>query len=485
MNLANLAPASRLDRVLAYLTDAVVVAAVLGALWWFFSSPVLVGITLVELVVVMALLRARTGRTPGGWATGTVAIAYGSNHAPGLKRQFIRTFLMALLHLTVVGPVLSGALSRDGRDWVDQMAGTAMVSLRREPAQAPSYNLPLPTPPQSYPMQAPPPAPPFPQPVSPPPTAPVAQAPAVPASVPPAQPPFQVPAAQPTFQAPAAQPSFQAPAAQPTFQAPAQPSSQPPQALPAQQAPLQPPPAPAPPPAPPAPPQAPAQPSWPVQAPPAAPSQPQPPAPQPPPVPQVPAQPVASSAPAQGIWDEAPDAFDPPTTRRNSIGWTQPQPLPSPQPSPIDSQASPPTSTVPRRAASASQSPAPSSLETQSLSQAVAEEAQTTAACLVLDSGQREPVDSTLVIGRSPTAGSSSERAVVVADSTQSLSRVHVRISPAPGGVLVEDARSTNGTAIQSAHGASTPLVPDKRIWVPLGTTLVMGRRSMHVMAAD
>ena len=82
-----LKPVSGLVRALVYLTDLACVFAVTGLLWWLFPSPVLAGITIAEAIVVLTLFRARTGRTPGALATGTAAVAHGSNHAPGLGKQ--------------------------------------------------------------------------------------------------------------------------------------------------------------------------------------------------------------------------------------------------------------------------------------------------------------------------------------------------------------------------------------------------------------
>jgi len=98
-----LKPVSGLVRALVYLTDLACVFAVTGLLWWLFPSPVLAGITIAEAIVVLTLFRARTGRTPGALATGTAAVAHGSNHAPGLGKQLVRSILMTLLHVTAVG----------------------------------------------------------------------------------------------------------------------------------------------------------------------------------------------------------------------------------------------------------------------------------------------------------------------------------------------------------------------------------------------
>ena len=129
-----LAPASGMKRACAYLTDVVCIAAVAGLVWLLFPSLVIAGIVVVQMAVVFSLLRARTGRTPGALLTRTAAVAEGTSRAPGLKRQLIRSVLMTLLHLTVVGPLISILLGRDGRDWMDRVCGTA--DLRKPTASA-------------------------------------------------------------------------------------------------------------------------------------------------------------------------------------------------------------------------------------------------------------------------------------------------------------------------------------------------------------
>ena len=131
-----LAPASGMKRACAYLTDVVCIAAVAGLIWLLFPSLVIAGIVVVQMAVVFSLLRARTGRTPGALLTRTAAVAEGTSRAPGLKRQLIRSVLMTLLHLTVVGPLISILLGRDGRDWMDRVCGTASADLRKPTASA-------------------------------------------------------------------------------------------------------------------------------------------------------------------------------------------------------------------------------------------------------------------------------------------------------------------------------------------------------------
>ena len=373
-------PAGGLIRTLSYLTDLACVVAVAGPLWRLLYSPVLTGIAIAEVVAVLTLLRARTGRTPGGLISGTVAVANGSDHAPGLKRQLVRTTLMVLLHVTVVGPLVVSFFSRDGRDLVDRVAGTAVLDLRAEQSQPDSGN-----------------------------------------GDEKAEEPFPRKQENPGFPVPGA------------------PTSPPPLA-------------------PTAPPLAP------VSPPPLAPASPPPLAPVPPPpivnrekleTPQRPEKSLAPAAspltPRRAASREPALAAPSGNTESNSLTPRRAAPLPPTPPKP-----SPP---------SAGPSGLPGAVQVW----------------LVVDSGQRERVDSVLVVGREPT-GADGERHVVIPDPTHSISRTHLRLGPASSGVWVEDAASTNGTVVRNAAGAIAHLARGRRTLLPLGTTIIMGGRTMMIV---
>ncbi|MDN6429869.1 MAG: hypothetical protein L0J79_08640, partial [Propionibacterium sp.] len=101
---------------------------------------------------------------------------------------------------------------------------------------------------------------------------------------------------------------------------------------------------------------------------------------------------------------------------------------------------------------------------------------------LVLDSGEREQVDSVLVLGRAPGTAAAGERAVTVADPTRSLSRTHLRIGPDGDGVWVEDAFSANGTSARTAVGEEIVLERGVRRHLDAGAVLVLGERSITVV---
>ncbi|MDO5093265.1 MAG: FHA domain-containing protein [Propionibacteriaceae bacterium] len=95
---------------------------------------------------------------------------------------------------------------------------------------------------------------------------------------------------------------------------------------------------------------------------------------------------------------------------------------------------------------------------------------------LTTDLGQREALDSVLVIGRGPAGVASGERAVVVDSPTGSISRVHLKVGLGPDGVWAEDTFSTNGTVIRAADGSTIPIDRGRRLPVPPGATLILGK---------
>ena len=71
---------------------------------------------------------------------------------------------------------------------------------------------------------------------------------------------------------------------------------------------------------------------------------------------------------------------------------------------------------------------------------------------------------------------------MVIPDPTNSISRTHLRLGPASGGVWVEDASSMNGIVVRNAAGAIAHLACGRRTLIPLGTTIIMGERTMMIM---
>lgn len=516
-----LAPASGMKRACAYLTDVVCIAAVAGLVWLLFPSLVIAGIVVVQMAVVFSLLRARTGRTPGALLTRTAAVAEGTSRAPGLKRQLIRSVLMTLLHLTVVGPLISILLGRDGRDWMDRVCGTASADLRKPTASAeqaqpqgafsphgefaaaqaftPGHGEAVPNQPFTNPASPFPQSAPSANPVAPPNTtpgpwtgAPRTQEPPVPSafpaqgpwdqpSVPQSAPPIpagngystaapQTPWGQPAPQTPTAVP--QAPWGQPVPQMPAGHSgydAMAPQALWNQ-------------------PSAPQSPVWRKTAAPQA---------------GPPQEPVSSGGPA-GTGGASATGTPPPSTpggvavnrgdllgaRHTGQGRPTPATSGTAAPARVEEATPPPEARRPssprRAAAQAPDITHPHSIRGPQHSAASPASAarHEPVAWLVVDSGQREKIDAVLVIGREPGNATAEERLVAVPDPTHSLSRTHMRVGVTSTGPWVEDAFSTNGVMIRTAENTVTRLESSKRTPVPFGTTLILGERTMKIVDA-
>ena len=133
------APASGGALAAAYLIDMVCFAALTALAWWVYPSLPVVVIVTCELWIIATFIRARSGRTPGAFAMQIAAISTQPtptergvefDRAPGLGRQSAHSFIMLLLHVTVVGPVITWAIARDGQTWVDRVCGMGNLDIR-------------------------------------------------------------------------------------------------------------------------------------------------------------------------------------------------------------------------------------------------------------------------------------------------------------------------------------------------------------------
>ena len=133
------APASGGALAAAYLIDMVCFAALTALAWWVYPSLPVIVIVACELWIIATFIRARSGRTPGAFAMQIAAISTQPtptergmefDRAPGLGRQSAHSFIMLLLHATVVGPVITWAIARDGQTWVDRVCGMGNLDIR-------------------------------------------------------------------------------------------------------------------------------------------------------------------------------------------------------------------------------------------------------------------------------------------------------------------------------------------------------------------
>ena len=129
----------------AYLIDVVCFAVLTTLAWWVYPSLPVVVIVACELWIIATFIRARSGRTPGAFAMQIAAISTQPtptergmefDRAPGLGRQSAHSFIMLLLHVTVVGPVITWAIARDGQTWVDRVCGMGNLDIRASRAGA-------------------------------------------------------------------------------------------------------------------------------------------------------------------------------------------------------------------------------------------------------------------------------------------------------------------------------------------------------------
>lgn len=129
----------------AYLIDVVCFAVLTALAWWVYPSLPVVVIVACELWIIATFIRARSGRTPGAFAMQIAAISTQPtptergvefDRAPGLGRQSAHSFIMLLLHATVVGPVITWAIARDGQTWVDRVCGMGNLDIRASRAGA-------------------------------------------------------------------------------------------------------------------------------------------------------------------------------------------------------------------------------------------------------------------------------------------------------------------------------------------------------------
>lgn len=117
------APARAGRATLAYVIDALIVSGISISAYLLRPSLLLALTTMIELAVVMTFTRAATGHTPGSLITRTRARHAQHGGAPGLRAQSVHTLIMALLHLTAIGPLLTHLLAKHGQTLPDRIAG--------------------------------------------------------------------------------------------------------------------------------------------------------------------------------------------------------------------------------------------------------------------------------------------------------------------------------------------------------------------------
>mgnify|MGYP000977128275 CR=1 FL=1 len=488
------APATPSRLVGAYVIDLLVLGALLAATWFIYFTPLTITFITVEAVIAAGIMLGASGRTPGMAAMRVCLIRdEDDTQTPSLGAAMGYIALMALLQITVVGPLAALALARDGRTWLTGPTRTRLVDLRKHAALAAGPGA------AGMAGYAERPRP--------------GQAPngfdgVHPASSPgqwgaPTAPLTPVPQDAPDYSAPGQRandpyaPDYSAPQAAPSVpSAPAMPAvpAAPPQGMPDthRPAPTQPAYAPAA--------QAPAVQSVPTFSSPAT---------------DVPAVPTFSS-PATDV--PAVPTFSSPATEVPAAPATAPQDSWGAPAAQAPAQAAPASysqpsfETMPYHAANGAGVPAPppsrkavqagqAAQEAYAAGQAQgggsqwgnagrsqwgapAAPARAQLLWLIFDSGQRELIDEPLTLGRAPASVEGS-RSVVVPDTTVSLSRTHMRVGPTATGAWIEDAFSANGTQIRTPDGRISALAGGQAVEVPAGTEILMGERRATIVLAD
>lgn len=109
------------------------------------------------------------------------------------------------------------------------------------------------------------------------------------------------------------------------------------------------------------------------------------------------------------------------------------------------------------------------------------------AVAIVFDTGRRQVIQTSLLLGRSPESGrvSASEQPVLaLADLSRTLSKTHALLEWSGSVLWVTDLHSANGSVLVSPDGERRPLVPGIRGPAAIGWTVECGNRSFTVHAA-
>lgn len=480
------APATATRLVGAYFVDLAVLGALAGATWFVYFTPLTITFITVEAVVASAIMLGATGRTPGMAAMRVCLIRDETDaQTPSLGAALAYTAMTVALQLTVVGPLAALAMVRDGHTWLTGATRTRLVDLRKHaalatgpaavgmgegadrprPGQAPSGFDSVHTSPVSQEWGAP--------------TSPLMSAPhAIDYSVP------GVPdgSSDSTVSGYAA-PGFPGGSTVSGYAAPGFPggssgagSSSGPGVSGYSASGRS------------AGPSGPSGPGYAASGFPggsSAPSGPGYAASQqsvPPTVPpRAPVPPASSDPSLRGATPQVPAA--PAPSREQSSESTQFDAILAPAsdtsggPGLMPEHPAPPPS---RRAYQAARRNDPDRLQ----GGAPAASTSSPLLWLIFDSGQRELIDAPLTLGRAPASDEGS-RAVVVPDTTVSLSRTHMRVGPAASGAWIEDAFSANGTQIRTPDGRIAALAGGQAVEVPAGTEILMGERRATIVYAD
>ena len=101
----------------------------------------------------------------------------------------------------------------------------------------------------------------------------------------------------------------------------------------------------------------------------------------------------------------------------------------------------------------------------------------------VLDDGRRVVVDHLMLLGRNPhpDPGEEDAQLIKIADSTRTVSKLHLAIGVDQAGLYVVDRGSTNGSTVTTPGGATRRCVPGETVYVSAGSIVSMGDHWLEV----
>jgi RDD family/FHA domain len=102
---------------------------------------------------------------------------------------------------------------------------------------------------------------------------------------------------------------------------------------------------------------------------------------------------------------------------------------------------------------------------------------------IIFDTGRRQVINTSLLIGRSPESKGEQQPVLALADLSRTLSKTHALLEWSGSVLWVTDLHSANGSVLVSPDAERRPLVPGIRGPAATGWTVVCGSRSFTVHA--
>lgn len=98
-----------------------------------------------------------------------------------------------------------------------------------------------------------------------------------------------------------------------------------------------------------------------------------------------------------------------------------------------------------------------------------------------IDGEDSQELTAPVVVGRNPTGEYPATSVLAVADSTRSVSKVHLLLEVSDDAILVSDLGSTNGTSLRRPDGSTVTIEPGSPTRIETGAELALGDRTLVV----